>query len=360
MSGDESDEDVPCLVPVTSSLKKVPVTIITGYLGSGKTTLLTYILTNQHDKRIAVILNEFGEGNTMEKSMSVGESGALYEEWLELRNGCMCCSVKDNGVKAIEDLMKKRGRFDYILLETTGLADPGPIATMFWMDDELCSDLYLDGIVAVVDAKFCLKQLNEHRDNDAVNESVRQVALADVLIINKLDLVDEDELRAVRHAVHNINSVARLLETTKSQVNLEHILDLNAYGDEILKERLLTLSSEATGSHLDQAVSTVTLRLSGSVDSVRIDAFLQNLLWDKNITNAAGDVMDVFRLKGVVCVINEVRRVLIQAVHELYQLVPTTNWNETEDKSNTLVFIGRHLDKSVLQEHFTSCVVDVR
>uniref|UniRef100_G1N0Q4 CobW/HypB/UreG nucleotide-binding domain-containing protein n=1 Tax=Meleagris gallopavo TaxID=9103 RepID=G1N0Q4_MELGA len=160
------DEDCPELVPIgvgvvqdsePGSGRKIPVTIITGYLGAGKTTLLNYILTEQHSKRIAVILNEFGEGSALEKSLAISQGGVLYEEWLELRNGCLCCSVKDNGVKAIENLMQKRGKFDYILLETTGLADPGAVASMFWVDSELGSDIYLDGIVSVVDAKHGLQ-----------------------------------------------------------------------------------------------------------------------------------------------------------------------------------------------------------
>merc|ERR1719244_615259 len=157
MSDDDDDDDIPLLVEV--EFKRIPVTIITGQLGAGKTTLLNHVLTEQHGKKIAVILNEFGEGDSLEKSLSVGQDGDLFEEWLELRNGCLCCSVKDNGVKAIENLMKKRGKFDYVLLETTGLADPGPIASMFWMDEALCSELYLDGVVTVVDAKYSVKQL---------------------------------------------------------------------------------------------------------------------------------------------------------------------------------------------------------
>lgn len=152
---DSSDEEVPELI--LAVFKPVPVTIITGYLGAGKTTLLNYILNEQHDKKIAVILNEFGEGSALEKSVSVGQDGELYEEWLELRNGCLCCSVKDNGVKAIENLMTKRGKFDYVLLETTGLADPGPIASIFWLDKELGSDIFLDGIVTVIDSKHALQ-----------------------------------------------------------------------------------------------------------------------------------------------------------------------------------------------------------
>jgi len=171
MSDDSSDEDMPDLV--AAEIVKVPVTVITGFLGSGKTTLLNYILTEQHGKKIAVILNEFGEGDSIEKSMSVGQEGELFEEWLELRNGCLCCSVKDNGVKAIENLMQKRGKFDYILLETTGLADPGPIASIFWLDEELCSGVYLDGIVVVVDSKFCKQHLYEVKEDGSINESQR-------------------------------------------------------------------------------------------------------------------------------------------------------------------------------------------
>ncbi|WAR23132.1 CBWD1-like protein [Mya arenaria] len=153
MSSDE--DEIPDLVPATS---KVPITIITGFLG-----------------------------DSVEKSMSVGSEGERYEEWLELRNGCLCCSVKDNGVKAIENLMTKKGRFDYILLETTGLADPGPIASIFWLDEELCSDLYLDGIITMIDAKYCWKYLGEKKEDGSVNECTR--------------------------------------------TNLDVILDLNAYGD---------------------------------------------------------------------------------------------------------------------------------
>ncbi|XP_030852725.1 COBW domain-containing protein 1-like [Strongylocentrotus purpuratus] len=180
MSDVSSDDECPDLIPVPVRPEvndepacKIPVTIITGFLGAGKTTLLNYILTEQHEKKIAVILNEFGAGSAVEQSMSIGQSGELYEEWLELRNGCLCCSVKDNGVQAIENLMKKRGKFDYILLETTGLADPGPIASIFWLDDELGSEIYLDGIITVIDAKFGLQHIKEEKPEGILNEAVR-------------------------------------------------------------------------------------------------------------------------------------------------------------------------------------------
>ncbi|XP_054949508.1 zinc-regulated GTPase metalloprotein activator 1A-like isoform X3 [Pan paniscus] len=183
-SADE-EEDCPELVPIETTQSeeeeksglgaKIPVTIITGYLGAGKTTLLNYILTEQHSKRVAVILNEFGEGSALEKSLAVSQGGELYEEWLELRNGCLCCSVKDNGLRAIENLMQKKGKFDYILLETTGLADPGAVASMFWVDAELGSDIYLDGIITIVDSKYGLKHLTEEKPDGLINEATRSI-----------------------------------------------------------------------------------------------------------------------------------------------------------------------------------------
>eukprot|EP00058_Branchiostoma_floridae_P017069 XP_002602557.1 hypothetical protein BRAFLDRAFT_93862 [Branchiostoma floridae] len=225
----EPEKDCPILAEAPSNSTKIPVTIITGYLGAGKSTLLNHILTEQHGKRIAVIMNEFGAGGEIEKPISLGESGEVFEEWLELRNGCLCCSVKDNGVKAIENLMLKKGRFDYILLETTGLADPGPVASIFWLDSELCSDLYLDGIITVVDSKFCLQHLHEQKADGKVNEAVRQVAMADVILVNKVDLVSAQELSRVEKEIRAINSVAKLLETHKSRTELAALLDLHAF-----------------------------------------------------------------------------------------------------------------------------------
>ncbi|XP_063453934.1 zinc-regulated GTPase metalloprotein activator 1A-like isoform X5 [Pan paniscus] len=208
-SADE-EEDCPELVPIETTQSeeeeksglgaKIPVTIITGYLGAGKTTLLNYILTEQHSKRVAVILNEFGEGSALEKSLAVSQGGELYEEWLELRNGCLCCSVKDNGLRAIENLMQKKGKFDYILLETTGLADPGAVASMFWVDAELGSDIYLDGIITIVDSKYGLKHLTEEKPDGLINEATR-----------------------------SINGLGQILETQRSRVDLSNVLDLHAF-----------------------------------------------------------------------------------------------------------------------------------
>ncbi|XP_054948196.1 zinc-regulated GTPase metalloprotein activator 1A-like isoform X8 [Pan paniscus] len=225
-SADE-EEDCPELVPIETTQSeeeeksglgaKIPVTIITGYLGAGKTTLLNYILTEQHSKRVAVILNEFGEGSALEKSLAVSQGGELYEEWLELRNGCLCCSVKDSGLRAIENLMQKKGKFDYILLETTGLADPGAVASVFWVDAELGSDIYLDGIITIVDSKYGLKHLTEEKPDGLINEATRQVALADIILINKTDLVPEEDVKKLRTTIRSINGLGQILETQRSR-----------------------------------------------------------------------------------------------------------------------------------------------
>ncbi|XP_072173322.1 zinc-regulated GTPase metalloprotein activator 1-like isoform X2 [Diadema setosum] len=366
-----SDEECPDLIPApvppeTSDEPtcKIPVTIITGFLGAGKTTLLNYILTEQHEKKIAVILNEFGAGSAVEQSMSIGQSGELYEEWLELRNGCLCCSVKDNGVQAIENLMKKRGKFDYILLETTGLADPGPIASIFWLDDELGSEIYLDGIITVIDAKFGLQHIQEEKPDGITNEAVRQVAMADLIILNKTDLVSRQELDEVRGVLRHINSLAKLQETQRARIDLDLILDLHAYdsqsditGYQLLEKKGLNSDPNSKG-HLDPEVTTVTFQVKGSVQSSDLEDFLQGILWDKALQNSKQQPMDVMRLKGELSLVDEPRRVIVQAVHELYDRELTTSWEEGVTRTCTIVFIGRHLEENVLQTAFSKLIKD--
>ncbi|XP_037980755.1 COBW domain-containing protein 1-like isoform X2 [Motacilla alba alba] len=345
------DEDCPDLVPIGAGAaeqteagpgRKIPVTIITGYLGAGKTTLLNYILTEQHNKRIAVILNEFGEGSALEKSLAISQGGELYEEWLELRNGCLCCSVKDNGVKAIENLMQRRGKFDYILLETTGLADPG--------------------IVSVVDAKHGLQHLTEEKPEGLINEASRQVALADLIIINKTDLVSEEELNKVRTSVRSINGLVKILETQRSRVDLSNVLDLHAF-DSLsgvsLQKKLEHVKT--THAHLDKAIITVTFEVPGDIKEENLNLFIQNLLWEKNVKDKTGCTMDVIRLKGLVSIQGKSHQVIVQGVHELYDLEETSvAWKEDEKRTNRLVLIGRNLDKEIIKEVFIATVREER
>nr|XP_035959062.1 COBW domain-containing protein 3-like [Halichoerus grypus] len=190
---------------MSSPSAKIPVTIITGYLGARKTILLNYILTEQHSKRGAVILNKFGEGNTVEKSLDVSQSGALYQERLKLINVCLCCSVKDSGLGANENLMQKKGKFDDIPLDTSGLADPGAVASLFWVDAELGIDIYLAGIITLMDSKYGLKHLAEEKPVGLIHEASRQAALADIIIINKTDWVSQEDLSKLRTTIRSIN-----------------------------------------------------------------------------------------------------------------------------------------------------------
>lgn len=358
----EEEDDCPELVPINTlpgpPAEQIPVTIITGYLGAGKTTLLNYILTEQHNKRIAVILNEFGEGSALEKSLAVSHAGELYEEWLELRNGCLCCSVKDNGLKAIENLMEKKGKFDYILLETTGLADPGAVASMFWVDAELGSDIYLDGIVTVIDAKYGLQQLAEEKEDGLVNEAARQIAVADLTIINKTDLVNEEELAQIRDAVRSINGFVKILETQRSKVDLSQVLDLHSFDSKDganLAEKLQLVKS--TRPHLDKSILTVTFEVAGDLSEDTLNVFIQDLLWEKMFKNKEGEPMTVIRLKGIVSFAGKAHQVMLQGVHELYDLNETPQLWEENPRINRLVFIGRNLDKDILLEQFISKVV---
>uniref|UniRef100_A0A9J8CCB7 COBW domain containing n=1 Tax=Cyprinus carpio carpio TaxID=630221 RepID=A0A9J8CCB7_CYPCA len=321
----EEEDECPELVPIkeksTGPTAQIPVTIITGYLGAGKTTLLNYILTEQHNKRIAVILNEFGEGSALEKSLAVSQAGELYEEWLELRNGCLCCSVKDNGLKAIENLMEKKGKFDYILLETTGLADPGAVASMFWVDAELGSDVYLDGIVTVIDAKYGMQHLTEEKPEGLINEAARQIALADLAIINKTDLVNESEMVELRGMVRSINGLGKILETQKSRVDLSQVLDLHSFdtkdGIRLAEKLQLVKTSQP---HLDKSMLTITFEVPGSVSE---------------------DLLNIF-IQGIFSIQHKQKKVMLQGVHELYELDETSEcWADHEPRINRLVFIGQ-------------------
>ncbi|XP_045696744.1 COBW domain-containing protein 3 isoform X3 [Phyllostomus hastatus] len=344
---EQAEEDCPELVPIETKQReeeeksgpgvKIPVTIITGYLGAGKTTLLNYILTEQHSKRVAVILNEFGEGSAVEKSLAVSQGGELYEEWLELRNGCLCCSVKDNGLRAIENLMQKKGKFDYILLETTGLADPGAVASMFWIDAELGSDIYLDGIITIVDSKYGLKHLTEEKPDGLINEASRQVALADIIIINKTDLVSEEDLNKLRTTIRSVNGLGKILETQRSRVDLSNVLDLHAF------DSLSGISLQEKLQHLP----TIHPHLD------------QNLLWEKDVRNKDGDCMEVIRLKGLVSIKDKPQQMIVQGVYELYDVEETpVSWKDDAERTNRLVLIGRNLDKDILKQLFIATVTE--
>ena len=197
---------------------KIPVTVLTGYLGAGKTTLLNRILTEQHGKRYAVIVNEFGEIG-IDNELVVGAD----EEVFEMNNGCICCTVRGDLIRIIEGLMKRKGKFDAIIIETTGLADPAPVAQTFFVDEEVQENTRLDAVVTVADAKWLTERLKD------APEAKNQIAFADVILLNKTDLVTPAELDEVEARIRGINPYARLIRTVKSQVPLSEVLDRGAF-----------------------------------------------------------------------------------------------------------------------------------
>lgn len=357
---DLDDDAPPDLVEAGTELAdeekpvKVPITIVTGYLGAGKTTLLNYILTAEHGKKIAVIMNEFGDSLDIEKSLTVNKDGKSVEEWMEVGNGCICCSVKDTGVAAIESLMEKKGKFDYILLETTGLADPGNLAPLFWVDEGLASTIYLDGVVTLVDAKNILRSLDdpagkvEGHDDDhgpIMTTAHVQISHADVIVINKSDLVNEEELRHVRDRIESINGLAKIHVTKESVVpQLEgFLLDLHAY------DNVEDLAGNSKGhSHLDPTISTISIPVDAlEADQVdRIDEWLRSVLWENELPHdsASHDVpFEIHRLKGRLTLQNGNIK-MIQGVRELFEIFDSPHGETAQGgASGKIILIGRGL-----------------
>ncbi|KAJ5112618.1 hypothetical protein N7532_000663 [Penicillium argentinense] len=361
----EDEEAPPDLVDVsampaeqdTSTIEepttRVPITLVTGYLGAGKTTLLNYILTEKHGKKIAVIMNEFGDSTDIEKPLTVNEGGQEVTEWMEVGNGCICCSVKDTGVMALESLMERKGTFDYILLETTGLADPGNIAPVFWMDEGLGSSIYLDGIVTLVDAKNILHLLDEptpeqkaeahnaehdgHGSGPVLSMAHMQISHADVIILNKMDLVTAQELETIKDRIMAINSVAKIQLTDHSRTpQIEGVvLDLHAY------DHLADLDFSKKGhSHMDPAISTVAITMPPiAADKViRVDEWLQSRPSD----------FEIHRLKGIL-VLEDGSTCIIQAVRDVFEIrdaEPAKNDGNGPTQCK-IVLIGRGLGAGV-------------
>ncbi|OAL03506.1 cobW-domain-containing protein [Phaeosphaeriaceae sp. SRC1lsM3a] len=373
------EEQVPTLVANfdDAHLSKVPITIVTGYLGAGKTTLLNYILTEQHGKKIAVILNEFGDSIDIEKQLTVSDTNSTEASpipFVPLANGCICCSVKDVGVAAIENLMEQRGElFDYILLETTGLADPGNIAPMFWLDDGLGSTIFLDGIVTLVDAKNVLKSLDEGYGDENKKEDGHdehgpllttahlQISHADVIIINKTDLVSEAELQQVVDRIRSINGLARIETTTKSQVpQLEGlILDLHAY-DKVTDADLKFASKGH--SHLDPTITTTTITFPALAPS-QVDAFdffLRTILWEETLPHITPErPFEIHRLKARIPV-TDGRMLLVQGVRNIYDTNEVRASQEAGDDQAKLVLIGKAVDQAPLKESLLKTLEEAR
>lgn len=333
--------------------RKIPITIITGYLGSGKSTLLDHI-AKKGGRKLAVILNEFGDSSEIEKSLTVTSGENSYEDWLDLGNGCLCCSVKDIGVKAIEDLIERSAdSIDYILLETSGIADPAPIARMFWLDDGLKSNVYIDGVVTVLDSEHietCLGDFGGHwhKENglefkeEGVTTAHLQIALADVILLNKIDKLSKEKEDLISK-VKEINSVAPIYETKFGDIDVDKILDLHAF------EENIKLNTEDKGSFHDSRISTISFDFDLVEPSQfeKFEKFIQNVLWENKVQ---GKEVEIHRSKGVI-IDSEGKIFVLQGVRDTYDLIEDA---KTELKSSKLVFIGKNLDRDDLIEEFKS------
>jgi G3E family GTPase len=328
---------------MTSDENRLPVTVITGYLGSGKTTLINYILTANHGKRIAVIENGFGE---------IGIDDALVinaeEEIFEMNNGCICCTVRGDLIRILGNLMKRKDKFDYILVETTGLADPAPVAQTFLVDDEIRSQLKLDAIVTVADAKFLIQHLDDEKEVGVENEAVEQIAFADRVLLNKIDLVSAEERKEVVRRIRLINANAEIIPTTMSQVDLDQVLGVGAFDLSRVLEMEPEFLNDTEHQH-DLSITSVGIDCEGKVSVQKINEWLGWLLGEKGT--------DIFRMKGILNMWGDNRRFVFQGVHMLFDGTPGEPWKDGEARRNRMVFIGRNLDRQDLERRFKECII---
>lgn len=362
---------------------RVPLTILTGFLGAGKSTLLRRILTEKHGYRIAVIMNEFGDTADLEtiniSSNTDNTDGELAEEVLELANGCLCCSVKDTGIASIEKLMEKKGAFDYILLETTGLADPAPIAALFWENEEyatgLGSMIALDGVICLIDAVFGLEQIEKDRAIHGIGESLRQLACADVVLLNKCDLVEEDMIISTEHAIRTLNTSIPIHRTVRGELSLDKILNLDAFHSRpqlALDYGQLDHDHDHDHEHDEgedrhdhfRGITSMVISLPVLTDSQEalLDEWIRKTLWEglyeEEPDLATEDLsgtekparLKVLRCKGIYWT-NAGKQAVIQGVQTLYEVTVVGHEQRPEEGKIVLIGtgLGPHLSTSLQQ-----------
>jgi G3E family GTPase len=317
---------------------KFPVTIITGFLGAGKTTLLNHILTVEHGHRIAVIINEFGEIG-IDGDLVVKDEGSV----LELANGCLCCTVKGDLTKIILDLLKKQDSFDHIIIETTGIANPAPVAEVFYFDPLINSKFYVDGIVTVIDAVNVEKHLE---DND---ECYKQIAFADLILMNKVDLVDEDELTKTKEITTLVNPLAKAIDCSHANVDINEILNLSSFHEKPIQSSQSHESDKHHGHNHKSPIESLSLEVPGAVNQATFRYWLSTLIFDKS------DI--IYRMKGIINVADRKEKLIFQSVHRLFEDKLGPEWQADEERKSKIVFIGEKLNRQELIDGFNSCLV---
>ncbi|MBX6746071.1 MAG: GTP-binding protein [Acetobacteraceae bacterium] len=322
-----------------SEANPVPVTVLTGYLGAGKTTLLNRILSENHGKKFAVVINEFGELG-VDNDLVVDAD----EEVFEMNNGCICCTVRGDLIRIIGGLMKRRNKFDGIIVETTGLADPAPVAQTFFADEDVKRATKLDAIVTVVDAKNLPARLKDSP------EAEEQIAFADIVVLNKMDLVTPEEAEEVEKRIRAINPYAEIRRATKSDVPIDAVIGRDAFNlSRILEREPEFLSGEDEHEH-DSEVMSVSFEVSRPIDPERFNAWISQLLAQKG--------QDLLRTKGILHYQGDDRRFAFQAVHMIADGDFVGPWKEGDPRKSKIVFIGRDLNRPALRRGFESCQVD--
>ena len=366
MTDDDPDAEVP-------DSEKTPFTIVTGFLGAGKTTLINYILTEQKQKRICIIENEFGEINIDAKL--IADQVQSKEDLVTMENGCACCSVRGDLIKTLGSLVERRKSFDAVFLETTGLADPAPIIGTIHSNPWISDNFKIDSVVCVADAKHVKAHLDEVKPDDAVNEAVQQVIFADRILLNKCDLVPPEQLGEIKETITSINHFAVVIECTRSRIaDLDQIIGINSFNvercTELDPELFIDAEAEAAASaalpagaptpelakkrkkqHDLSMVSSCGIKVTGNFDVVKFNTFMGTLLQER--------AKDIYRSKGVLSFEGQgAQKFVFQGVHEQIDFGPATSeWAPDEARINKLVFIGRNLDRDSLEKSLIACLV---
>ena len=350
-------------MPTPATPDKIPVTVLTGYLGAGKTTLLNRILSEPHGKKFAVIVNEFGEIG-IDNDLVVNAD----EEVFEMNNGCICCTVRGDLVRIIDGLMRRKGKFDAIIVETTGLADPAPVAQTFFMDEAVGAKTKLDAVVTVADAKWLTDRLKD------APEAKNQIAFADVILINKTDLVSSDELSELEARIRGLNPYARLHRTERAAIALDEVLGRNAFDlDRILDIEPAFLKADEHGHdhghdhhhdhgdghhhhhhgdglkhYHDEDMQSVSLKSEKPLNPDKFFPWVQDLV--------ATEGPNILRSKGILAFKDDPERFVFQGVHMILDGDHQRAWKDGEERLSRIVFIGRKLPEEKIRQGFESCV----